>query len=221
LLFDAASQTLRLLEQEEHIIALTPSSIIWDKETTNVPGGKPRFYRIIYKVSEYDPNQPNPTPDTVYEPIEVKILTEEQFIRNEDMSVDLEANYIFPYYNPYTNRYDLGTYILIYFPENELSKTLSGTIYYKIIADDPSQFYIYWGWVNANGWQKEEELGRGMCINEYAGYLYNVTSAVLTPTFGIQKFKLHIYHLESNRYFSTEQYQFVLLKNEPCYIEKL
>jgi len=61
--FDAASQTLRLLEQEEHIIALTPSSIIWDKETTNVPGGKPRFYRIIYKVSEYDPNQPNPTPD--------------------------------------------------------------------------------------------------------------------------------------------------------------
>jgi len=75
LLFDAASQTLRLLEQEEHIIALTPSSIIWDKETTNVPGGKPRFYRIIYKVSDYDPNQPNPTPDTVYEPIEMLLLS--------------------------------------------------------------------------------------------------------------------------------------------------
>lgn len=76
--FDAASQTLRLLDQEEHIIALTPSSIIWDKETTNVPGGKPRFYRIIYKVSDYDPNQPNPTPDTVYEPIEMLLLSMEQ-----------------------------------------------------------------------------------------------------------------------------------------------
>lgn len=61
--FDAASQTLCVPDQVVSIVALTPSSIIWDKETTNVPGGKPRFYRIIYKLSDYDPDQPNPTPD--------------------------------------------------------------------------------------------------------------------------------------------------------------
>ncbi len=151
--------------------------------------------------------EPNPTSDTVYEPIDLPIVSFSQ-----------HAN---PIYNPNSDSWDLYSYIIIYFPDNDICETLNGPLYYQLVAEHPSQLYFYWEWINAGGWEKEEELGRNMCINEFSDYLYSVDTSLLTPSSGRQKFRIAFYHPATNRYFITKQHEFIISEDRTCYILKL
>lgn len=165
-----------------------------------------------------EPQGPNPTPNTVYEPIDLLIISESQQV--EALGHETDSKFVWHYYNPLTNWWDLYSHFIIYFPEDEICKDLGGTIYYQLITEVPNLLYVHFEFEN-NGWGKIDELGRNLCYNEFYDYLYSLDSILCTPTYGSYKFKIVLYQLETKRYFITDEHEFVLLEDKTCYINKL
>lgn len=158
---DNEARTLQLMDDIVEIVALGPYSIIWDKETCEIPGSKPRSLMDNYIIEPIDPNFPDPRQDTVYEPIDVLLVTRGQEItdifgyENPPKSYSIEPNsdnyeiiisVIFDSNTPFEiNQY--GTNIYLWFEmltgEMILFPKVMNTLYYHLPRLYPSYYPGY------------------------------------------------------------------------------
>lgn len=201
--YDDSTHTLQIVDTEVSIVGLTRVSTIWDKETTNIPGGKPRCYRIIYKVSDYDPNQPNPTPDTVYEPLIVEIMSAAQYFERRHMVQYREGRHMPLMFILVKTKEEYS-----FFDENNL----------YVWAEDESGNYIPFAeglYFNGDFYPmlKAEHAYWGADVKApYYGYQF---FAFWFPGLGDTIFKLRLYNPETKIYYETEWFKGTLTEIGP------
>lgn len=162
-----------------------------------------------------EPQGPNPTPNTVYEPIDVEIMTKTEL----SMLNGIENSYsLCPTYNPLTNWWDWYSLVYVFFPESDVCKNLSDVIYFKLQAKNPHQLYIHWEHEN-NGWNKMPEKNSDYCHEAMKDYLFQHGFALATPDYGTQQFKLIICDFESKKFYITREFEFCTFEDRTCYIK--
>lgn len=211
--YDDSTHTLQIVDTEVSIVGLTRVSTIWDKETTNIPGGKPRCYRIIYKVSDYDPNQPNPTPDTVYEPLIVDILSDAQYHENHQQVLMENGQY-------------MGLMFILFKTKAEFDFFAENDFYVWVEQPDGSQLAFNEGFYDEGALYAIMRGEEANCIwdikepyygRQYFGFWF--------PGLGDTTFKLRFYNPQTKIYYETEWFKATLTEwkesyhTEICYVD--
>lgn len=222
---DNEARTLQIMDDIVEIVALGPYSIIWDKETCEIPGSKPRSLIDNYIIEPIDPNFPDPRPDTHYEEIEVEAISYCQMLELAASQWGYVSEYWAPkYYDDYRNNYVYITIPMFYFKSCDITKSLTPPFYVTLDIEGTDFYLSQYSTENYNvkyNWVKYEEfldVYLGICDElsreEYPIYAHIVAFCTNPGTFN---FTFQMYHPETDRYFESKPLQMVLEEDSLYY----